>query len=426
MKGSIYTTQKCFECGGTLKYVEGAGIMQCKDHPQLLWRNNCEVLFGEKHHKRFKTVREAERHLTGLRFQTDHGQYDDRDWQKGQPLSFQTQRENFVLSKKGDPIGAKQIRHIEMVLEKAGKQWDHMSIKDIGEGQIEDFLKGSHRMLVSKKNKAGDVVRKNGKAVMVDGPLIGNTTRAKWKTVLHDFWTWVVRREKRLSGLEMPEFPEMKFENAMKKIVNMDDQAAILDELQRITWDLNPRIWLGIRLMSWYPRVRPGEMLSLKEGHINLVENWILIPHPKEKNKPKFIHLLPEHAELIQEILDMQPKALPGMFFFRHLKTKSGVKAGVQFGPKYFNKWWKQACENIGINEVAVYAGVKHSTVTALGKILSPEQIQHDVTGHLSDAFKRYFLPDAARSMTASRHIAEMQNPGKTLVRFPGIKKSAK
>lgn len=56
-----------------------------------------------------------------------------------------------------------------------------------------------------------------------------------------------------------------------------------------------------------------------------------------------------------------------------------------------------------------MYAGTKHSTVTALGKIMSPEQIKHNVTGHTSSAFQRYFLPDHNEKISATRKVAEMQ-----------------
>jgi hypothetical protein len=45
--------------------------------------------------------------------------------------------------------------------------------------------------------------------------------------VLHDFWVWVVRREKRRSKLEMPEFHEIHFNMEMKTTVSIDDQQAI-------------------------------------------------------------------------------------------------------------------------------------------------------------------------------------------------------
>ena len=98
------------------------------------------------------------------------------------------------------------------------------------------------------------------------------------------------------------------------------------------------------------------------------------------------------------------------MFFFRHLKSRSGVREGTQFGPKFFKKWWDQACNNLGIEGVDLYGGTKHSTVTALGKLMTPEQIKRGVTGHVSDAFKRYMLPDINEAKTARRAIADIQS----------------
>ncbi len=329
MKGRIYTLQKCFHCQSSLKHVENRGFLQCDHHPEVKWTGACIVRFGRIHTKRFPTVAEAERHLTYLRVLTDNGKFDQREWAKSQPLSFLSLREKFLEAKSRSGITQKQIRHIKRVLDEAGKSWDTMQIKDIAEGEIDDFLSMDHN--------------------------ISNKTLANWKTVLHDFWRWAVRREKRKSQLEMPEFPEVKFHMAMKTIVSVEDQQTIIDEVKRISWKHNPRIWLGIKLLSLYPRVRPGEMLNVKEGHINLTDNWIVFPQPKER-EPKYIHLLPEHAALIKEIRDMAP-AMPNVFFFRHLKSRSGVKAGSKFGPKYFNIWWKKACKNLGYQEGGRDAG---------------------------------------------------------------------
>lgn len=139
------------------------------------------------------------------------------------------------------------------------------------------------------------------------------------------------------------------------------------------------------------------------------------IPGPKE-GVPKYISLLPEHIETIQEIWDMAPSALPDVPFFRHIVSRSGVKAGVKFGPKYFNKYWNYACKNLGISGVSVSPGVRHSTVTALGQVLTPEQIQHDITGHVSNAFKRYFLPDAERAKQATRQINKIRKEKSTTI----------
>ncbi|CCK79426.1 uncharacterized protein TOL2_C12630 [Desulfobacula toluolica Tol2] len=222
-----------------------------------------------------------------MRVQTDKGQFDQREWAKDQPLSFYALRKKFLAHKKKDGIGKKQIQHITHVLNVAGKAWDQMQIKEIAEPEIEDFF---------------DDLKASGK------------TKKNYQTVLHNFWAWVVRREK-----------------------------------------------------------------------------WILFPDTKE-GIPKFIHLLPEHADLIREIRG--PKGMPDMYFFRHVKAKPSVKAGTRFGQKQFRMWWNRACKNLNIEGVDLYGGTKHSTVTALGQVLTPEQIQRGVTGHISDAFKRYMLPD--------------------------------
>ena len=384
MKGTVSTSQKCWECGGVLKYDERSESLKCKKHPHIIWRNNCFVRFGRDHTKRFKTVSEAARHLNYIRVQTDNGTFDQREWAKDQPLSFISLRQKYVAHKKKGSISKSQINHIANVLKKAGKSWDYFQIKDIAEPELEDFF---------------------------DGLTVSSKTKKNYHSALHSFFTWVVRREKRRSKLEMPEFPEIKFEMAWRNIVSMEDQAAILDEVKRLTFERSPRIWLGIKLLSMFPKVRPGEMLNVKEGHINLQENWILFPQPKER-KPKFIILLPEHTELIKQIRG--PKGLPEMYFFRHTKSHSGVKAGTRFGQKQFRMWWNRACKNLGLEGVDLYGGTKHSTVTALGQELTPEQIQRGVTGHVSDAFKRYMLPDKNEAIQASLAVQKIQKSDST------------
>lgn len=381
MKGRIYTAQKCFYCQGPLKYVEGRGYLACQNHPALKWHGACIVRFGREHTKRFQSVIEAERHLTYLRVQTDQGKFDQREWAKEQPLSFLALRLKFIDYKKTLDITEKQVKDIERVLKRAGKGWDHQQIKDITEEEIEDFF-------LANQHKA-------------------KKTLANWRTALHDFWTWVVRRERRKSGLPMPEFPVISFKMKLKTTVSIPVQQQIIDEVKRISWDINPRVWLAVWLLSLYPRIRPGEMIAVKEGHINLTENYILFPQPKER-EPKYIHLLPEAAAQIRAIRDMHP-AMPGMYFFRHIKRRNGLKVGTRFGPKYLNTWWKKACANLGVEGVTIYPGTKHSTVTALGKVMSPEQIQHNVTGHVSDAFKRYFLPEHQETISATMQVAELQ-----------------
>jgi hypothetical protein len=150
-------------------------------------------------------------------------------------------------------------------------------------------------------------------------------------------------------------------------------------------------------------------MRNVRERDINLESGFIHIPHPKEgsRKKGKFAYIDPEDIEFIKSL----PKSInPDLYFFRHVSGRSGVKAGAQFGPRYFKKWWDKACTNLGIKGVDLYGGTKHSTATALGQFLTPEQIKRGGTGSATNkAFERYFQPRRAESIKVTSAIKQLQ-----------------
>ncbi|MGD9354527.1 MAG: hypothetical protein PVI72_16495, partial [Desulfobacterales bacterium] len=180
------------------------------------------------------------------------------------------------------------------------------------------------------------------------------------------------------------------------------------NEVKRISWDINPKIWLGIKLLATYIKIRPGEMRNVRERDINLESGFIHIPHPKEgsKKQGKFAHLDDEDIELLKRF----PRSInPDFYFFRHVSGRSGVNAGEQFGPKYFKKWWDKACANLGIEGVDLYGGTKHSTATALGELLTPEQIKRGGTGSATNkAFERYFQPKRTESLKVTAAVKQL------------------
>ena len=96
------------------------------------------------------------------------------------------------------------------------------------------------------------------------------------------------------------------------------------------------------------------------------------------------------------------------------MSGRSGVKAGEQFGPKYFKKWWDKACANLGIEGVDLYGGTKHSTATALGELLTPEQIKRGGTGSATNkAFERYFQPRRTESLKVTSAIRQLRKKNK-------------
>jgi len=186
-------------------------------------------------------------------------------------------------------------------------------------------------------------------------------------------------------------------------------QQAIIEEVKRISYNIDPKVWLGIKLLATYIKIRPGEMRNVRERDINLESGFIHIAHPKEgsKKQGKFAFLDEEDIELINSF----PKSInPDFFFFRHIAKRSGVKTGEQFGPKYFKKWWDRACGNLGIEGVDLYGGIKHSTATALGDSLTPEQIKRGGTGSATNkVFERYFQPRRTESETVVSAIKKLQ-----------------
>ena len=148
---------------------------------------------------------------------------------------------------------------------------------------------------------------------------------------------------------------------------------------------------------------------ELLERNINLESGFIHIPNPKEgsQKRGKFAYLDAEDGELIKSF----PQSMdPDMYFFRHMATRSGVEVGEQFGPKYLKKWWDKACKNLGIKGVDLYGGTKHSTATALGEFLTPEEIKRGGTGSATNkAFERYFQPRRTESVKVVSAIKELQ-----------------
>jgi hypothetical protein len=329
-----------------------------------------QVRFGRKIGKHFKTLAAAERFLTGLRYETDRGTFDLRDYRSNMPLGFSNLADKW-LELKRQQVKPRSFNNLRNYIEKAAGIWGNANIKNIRYGHIEDFL---FSQPVSSK------------------------TCSNIKSCLHSFFKWVSRRE----GIPMPDFPEVAFELGWRNIIDIDTQQAIIEEVKRITWEVNHKIWFGIHCLATYVSVRPGELMAVKERFINIRLGGVVIPHPKEK-RPKIVYLLPEDIEFIKSL----PQGLPDLYFFRHGPGRSGVASGAKFGPRYLYKWWKKACSSLGIEGVDLYGGTRHSTVTALGRICTPEEVK-DATGHTSEAFERYFQNRQGRALEVTRKIKRL------------------
>lgn len=253
-------------------------------------------------------------------------------------------------------------QNLNNYINKANMAWGDRNVRSIGYGEIEDLL------------AAQDLASKS---------------KANFKSVLHDFFTWL-RKRRVITHDEFPEFPDIHWQCAWRKSISKETQSQIVDEIKRISWDINPKIHLGVRWLCVYIAVRPAEITRIKEGEIDRSSGLIYFPKPKER-RPKVIKLLDEDVAAIQSFIP----GMPWMSFFRHTGSQ-GIKPGVPFGIKYFYRVWKRACKNLDIHDIDLYGGTMHSSTRDLLQWFSPEQVQR-ASGRTTKSIERYFgLPNQA------------------------------
>jgi hypothetical protein len=170
----------------------------------------------------------------------------------------------------------------------------------------------------------------------------------------------------------MPEFPEINFRLGTRKTVTKEVQNAILDEVRKISWHINPRIYIGICWLRTYISVRPGELIKLLEKHIELSfgKGYLVFPEHKvdRYGNVKRVPLIDEDIWTLSDI----PRGMPDLHFFRHINKRKGVQVGTPFGERYLYKWWIQACENLGIKGVDLYG--RYAGIVGYG---SPSRRMH-------------------------------------------------
>lgn len=380
MKGGIYTDEPCPRCGGRLRHDENLdGFVCCNEpnHPMIIPRK-MRVKFGTTY-GRFSEYKPARQFLDGLRYKSVEGTYDARDYKKDAPLGFENQAIRYLAIKKRN-VSGNQYRDIERTIFRAIKVWHSKNVKTIGYSDIEDFL-----------YNLGDVSDK---------------TRANARSALHAFWTWLVDREQ----VSMPKFPKIDFDLGWRNIVSIDDQQAILEEARQISWDINPKIWIGIHWLCTYVAIRPNELRHLKERHIDVDGFFVLPPDNTKEKQPKLVAMLPDDIELYRSI---KPRGFPDLYFFRHEKGNGAAKPGSQFGKDYWYKWWKIACKNLGIEGVDLYGGTRHSTATAMSEYFSEQEIMDAATMHKSNkAARRYIQAKKNKSLQVYQQIRDIQRPG--------------
>lgn len=378
-KGAIQALGHC-HCGQKFVCPDERRGFYCPEHPTSQpssYRVKFEQIF-----RRFKDYDAAYQFLSLLRGAEASKTFDARDWKaKEKPLAANQLLEKWLEFKK-ESCRQKTIDNLRRYVFLACNAWGDRNVKEIQYGQIEDLI-------FSYK--------------------AGQKSRHGLLSAVKCFFRWVAKRER----IPMPEFPVVTFELGFRKTVDLDTQNAIIAEVKRISYELNPRIWLAIKWLSTYIAIRPGELIALKEENFNRFQGFIFVPHPKEK-KPKIIPLTDEDAALLRSL----PLAIPSLPFFRHLTPGKRRTVGKRFGKHYLLDYWKQACDHLGIKGVDLYGGTRHSSATGLLEYCSPEEIRRATMHKTSKAFDRYlqFGGKEAKAVYEKRgqHAGAIKGPGAT------------
>jgi len=353
MRGGIYSNQRCPICGGRFKSFEPLGIW-CPDHPDQR-PGRMFVKFGGIV-RNIHDYAVSFKYLTGLRFKTDEGSFDRKDYQRDNPLGFANLVIKFLKRKKH----LKGVKKYGQRLRFAVTAWGNRNVKDIKFGDIEDLL---------------NTLRDDG---------LSSKYRYDIVSCLKMFWRWICDRQE-IQQSQIPKFPKVKPVMKFRKILTKDQQGRVLDEIYRLTWDFNPRIFIAIQFLATYINCRPKEILNIKEEDIDYDSERILIKDPKE-GLPKYLYLIEQDTDLIKSL----PKGFPTLPFFRHERGNGGAKPGQKFGPDYLQRWWNNACGNLEIVGVPLYPGTRHSTAVALRSDHSPEAIKRGMGTKSNKAFERY------------------------------------
>ena len=323
------------------------------------------VVFGRDIRRWFKHIEVAERFLTGLRFESDRGVLDKRDYRSDNPLAFNVLADKWLATKS---CSKSHLRNLKRWIGLSIEAWGERNVKAIKFAEIEDFINAQP---------------------------VGNKTKHEMVNCFHQFFAWVRKRE----GVQPPEMPEYEYTLGWREIIDLESQGAILDEVKRIA---PTRIWIGLKWLATYVSIRPAEMREMRERDVNVNGFLVCRPETTKDDKPKTVPMNEDDLEIVRSL----PRGLPDLYFFRREAGRGVYGVGEQIGIAAFYRWWKRACRNLGVKGVDMYGGTRHSSASAMAEYFTKEEMREHGTRHGSNkAFERYFQHEAKPSRAIYEQI---------------------
>ena len=374
MVGKIRTKEHCPRCKGKFE-GEPLRCPLCLTTPDkyfidISWpgQKRARLYCGPDGHP-LDSWERASRLLTAIRYDVDRGKgFEPKDFVRREVrgLSFENYVEAWFQRKELEfqrgHITKGYLGHLKTYISKYFVPFfGTRSIRDIREGQIEDF--------------------RNNLPVELSHKTVANLMGC-----LHKIFEDAYRRH---DILAIPWFPKLEREEAVTRWISEEEQRAVLAEMP------DP-VRYAFFLFLMKEGCRPSEARALRWEKVDFKNDMVVIaaamdintfkPYTKERN----VRYLPLHPE-VKDALQKLPRALNGFVFVLH---------GRQISKKTASDSWRRAAERAGV-EVTCYEGTRHSLASQAINQGCSERIVGDMLGHKTLKSTRRYAKMKSESLKA-------------------------
>jgi integrase len=324
----------------------------------IRWQGERCRIFSDKDGTPLDSKRRADRLLSHIRYEIDHGLFDPKNYVKRElkALLFVNHVDSWLrrqrLRVEAGEIAREYVRSSEVwVRNYLIPFFDKRNIRDIHEGMVEDFLLQLPLRLAKK-------------------------SRANIANLLHKILRDAFRRH---DIARIPDFPKIEVGEPEIKWITPEEQAQVLSY---VTCPIRKAFFLFLM----HQGCRPGEARALRWEDIDWRTQTVTIHAAMDQEtyrattKEKDIRILPLHPAVITGLKDL-PRALNGYVF---------TYRGKPLQKKLTWRTWRTAAQKAGI-DIGQYQGTKHSLGTWAVNNGVPLNIIQAYMGHKSSSTtKRY------------------------------------
>ncbi len=356
MKGKIYTKQKCPDCGKKFGKIKDTYICkECGTLPEKLyiyfyWKGVGDMFLYSHDGIPFTSQRHAERILERIRSEVDSRTFDPRDYlpKKLEPLKFENFAKRWLAHYdkrlERDEIAPSHHRNVRTYIHRYFiPHFGKKDVRHINTGDIisfQDNLPG-HLSLKSQKNILG-VLNK----------------------IFSDAYDWGDVEKK-------PKFPKLVVPEPDWSWINRETQDLILSAL--------PPADLPIFFFLTREGTRTMEAAALQYHDIDFENDRIIIRRAFSEGKlrstkTKRQRPIPLDPQVKEMLLSMPRPLRADQFVF--------TKNGRYYTNSILYKTWRSACEKMGVKDVHLYAGSRHSVASQAANRGVPIQKIGAVLGH--------------------------------------------